>query len=82
MIRKELQRLLGREPFEPFRIKLMNGEHIDIFDPNSLALHPRTAHLASADQHWVIFALLAVNSIESLIADYHGELARHDRWDF
>ena len=66
-----------RGPFEPFRIKLVNGDAHDIFNPQTVALQRSALAIASSDQNWVLFPLDKVNSVESLIADYHGELARH-----
>jgi hypothetical protein len=33
--------------------------------------------IASDDQNWAMFPFSKINSIESLIADYHGRVADH-----
>ncbi len=35
---EQLKELLDREPFQPFRIILSNGDHYDVVDPHLLAL--------------------------------------------
>ena len=77
MIGQELRELREADPFEPFRIKLVNGDVLDVFDPQTLSVHQATAWVLSPDQNWVVFPIDKINSIESLIADYKGELARH-----
>ena len=72
MIKCDLQELTRREPFEPFRIKLLNGVWHDVFYPQNVAVLRRTVHMVPPDQNWVIFPLNKIASIESLIADYHG----------
>jgi hypothetical protein len=78
MIRTRIRRLLAAEPFEPFRIKLVNCDVHDIFDPQTVSLERDVIFIASTDQNWVMFPFSKINSIESLIADYHGESAAHD----
>ena len=70
--------LLSQNPFEPFRLKLVNGDTHDVFDPQTLALQSTTVTIASHDQNWVVFGLDKINSIESLIADYHGKSGEAD----
>ncbi len=77
MIREELEDLLTADPFEPFRIKLVNGDAHDVFNPQNVAVLKRKVHIAPPDQHWVIFGRDKIASIESLIADFPGELAKH-----
>ena len=52
--------------------KLVNGDHHDVFDPQTVSLERTVVFIASQDQNWVVFPAAKVNSIESLIADYHG----------
>ena len=70
MIRDHLNQLLAREAFEPFRIRLVNGDSHDVFDPQTTAVLRSTVVIASHDQNWVVFPIDKINSIESLIADY------------
>jgi len=74
MIRDELLDLSGREPFEPFRIKLVNGDFYNVFDPLSLAIQAAGVTIAASDGGWVVFPFDKINSIESLIEDYIGRL--------
>ena len=78
-MRVRLRRLLDATPFEPFRIKLVNGDHQDVFDPLTVSLERRVVFIASPDQNWCVFPVSKINSIESLIADYHGQLDDRDR---
>ena len=78
MLREELQELIDAEPFEPFRLKLVNGDRYDIADPRSIALMSDFVMIASADQQWVMFPFNKINSLESLLPDLLGELAAHD----
>ena len=75
MIRQQLQELVEAEPFEPFRLKLVNGDFFDVFKPLGVAVQSKTVLMALDDQNWVVFPLDKINSIESLIADYHGQSA-------
>jgi hypothetical protein len=77
MIRTRIRRLLAAEPFEPFRIKLVNQDHHDIFDPQTASFERDVNFIASEDQNWAMFPFSKINSIESLIADYHGQAAAH-----
>lgn len=38
MRREEVQELIDKQPFEPFRVKLMNADFHDVFDPQTLAI--------------------------------------------
>lgn len=73
----ELQDLVDSEPFEPFRIKLVNGDHIDVANPGTVAVQRSTVCLYFRDGHWLVFPLDKINSLESLVADFRGELAEH-----
>ncbi len=78
MIRGELERLMSSRPFEPFRMKLLNGDYHDLFDPKSLALlESGGVMIASQDGNWVIFPFDKIAAIESLFADFHGQTAEH-----
>lgn len=72
MITDRLRELLLADPFEPFRLKLVNGDWFDVFDPQTVAPQQATVYIASNDQNWVLFPIDKINSIESLMADYHG----------
>ena len=78
MIKSQLGRLLRAEPFEPFRIKLVNNDLHDVFDPQTVSFARGVVFIASEDQNWVMFPFSKINSIESVIADYHGQAAAHE----
>ena len=76
-IAAELQKLMFKEPFEPFRIKLVNGDQFDVADPMTLAFQGTSVWMGFRDGHWLVFPLDKVNSFESLVADFPGEFAMH-----
>lgn len=78
MIGNELDRLIQKPAFEPFRIKLVNGDRHDVFDPQSVAVLKREVSITPSDQSWVIFPIDKIASLESLIEDYPGQLAKHE----
>ena len=59
---------LGRRPFEPFRIRLVNGDFHNVGYPLSMALLSAGVYIASQDGHWTVFPLTSIASIESLIS--------------
>jgi hypothetical protein len=73
VLRDELDRLLAAEPFEPFRIKLLNGDWHDIFNPRNVALMELEVFFGPPDQNWFVFPIDKIASIESLMADFHGD---------
>jgi hypothetical protein len=73
VIRRQLQELVQAEPFEPFRLKLVNGDFFDVCKPLGVAVQTKTVLLALGDQNWVVFPLDKLNSIESLISENHGQ---------
>jgi hypothetical protein len=76
-MRAQLRRLLYSPSFEPFSIKLVNGDRWDIFDPHTVSLEGREVFIAAHDQNWVVFPINKINSVESLIADYQGQVDAH-----
>jgi hypothetical protein len=78
MRRDHLRELLAAEPFEPFRLKLVNGDIHDVFDPLTVSPARQEVFIALPDLNWVTFTYDKINSAESLIADYHGQLAEHE----
>lgn len=57
----------------------MNGDAHDIFYPDNTAVQKRTVSITSPDQNWVFFPIDKIVSVESLIADFPGELAKHEQ---
>lgn len=72
MLQEEIRDLLGREPFEPFRIKVASGDAYDVFYPRTLAILDDSLFYVPPDQNWALIPASAISSLESLIADYHG----------
>ena len=70
MLHDELKDLVGKSPFEPFRIKLVNGDQHDIFDAGMIILQSTTVVLLFREGHWVVFEYNKIASIESLIPDF------------
>jgi hypothetical protein len=77
-IRADLKRLPRAEPFEPFQIKLVNGDGHQVFHAGNVAVLKTTVIILWPDQNWVTFPLDKIASLESLIADFPGETAKHE----
>ena len=69
---EELYDTIWHEPFEPFRINLVNGDRHNVVYPGNVALMEWGVSIRSPDQNWVTFSIDKIASVESLIADYHG----------
>ena len=63
----EVRELLARDPFQPFHIKLANGDAHDVPNPAGAAMLERGLYIASQDGHWAQFPYDRVASLESLI---------------
>jgi hypothetical protein len=77
-IKLRIHRLLYAGRFEPFRIKLVNGDYHDIADPQTVSLECKVVFIAENNQNWVVFSNTKINSIESLMEDYKGKLLEHE----
>jgi hypothetical protein len=75
VLNDELKDLLLKEPLEPFRVKLMNGEWHDVFYPENVAMLGGVLYLALPDQNCVLIPFRGIASVESLIADYPSHAA-------
>jgi hypothetical protein len=67
MIEREVRTLLRRDPFEPFRIRLVNGEFYDVNDPELVATMDDGIYLVLQGGHWSQFPYDRVANLESLI---------------
>ncbi len=67
MIEEEIMDLLSREPFLPFRIKLVNGDAHDVNGPDNVAVLDQGLYIASQDGLWAEFPFDRVASLESLV---------------
>ena len=66
MNHEAMQELLRRQPFEPFEIRLTNGEKHEVRHPE-MALLPRSRLvIALEDDRMVICPLLHIASVETL----------------
>ena len=77
-IKANLHHLVYAEVFEPFRIKLVNGDYHDISDPQTVSFERFVLFIAEKNQNWVLFPYSKINSVESLIADYQGRFLEHE----
>lgn len=68
MMEEEIKRLLDRDPFEPFRIKLVNGDARDVSAPEVVAIMEEGIYIASQDGLWAEFPYERIASLECLIA--------------
>jgi hypothetical protein len=66
-MKQELIALLDREPFSPFRIKLINGDAHDVSEPATAAPLERGVYLAPHDREWAEFRYNRIASLESLL---------------
>jgi hypothetical protein len=78
MFLDELQDLIDKEPFEPFRIRLDNGDIHNVFNPQNLALQRSTVWIAFPDGNWVMFPIGKICSCECVMADYQGETLNYE----
>ena len=65
MIERELRALLNRHPFEPFRIKLVNGDGHDVVYADLVALLEEGVYITSEGRHWAQFPFDRIASFES-----------------
>jgi len=65
---KEIEELLRREPFLPFRLFLSNGETFDITRPLSVAMGRSGLFIVLQDDRWKWIPLQHVASMETLAA--------------
>jgi hypothetical protein len=68
MTKKELEELLNKEPFEPFRVNTANGKHFDVINPRWAVAMDARIFIAFPDQTWTLIALRQVTSLQRLDA--------------
>jgi len=66
MSHEAMQKLLRRQPFEPFEIRLTNGEKHEVRHPEMALLLRSRLLIALSDDRVVICPLLHIASIETL----------------
>ncbi len=63
----DIQELLEKEPFEPFKILVTGGESYEVRNPHSVAVMKRRMLIALPDgDHFVICPYLHVSSIKTI----------------
>lgn len=75
MFVQSLEDLFTAEPFEPFRLRLVNGDSHDVFYPQAVSLLRGSLNLYHADGNWAIIPYDKIAAIESLIADFQGNVS-------
>ena len=68
MTSDDLRELIEREPFEPIRLRLSNGDVYDIVDPNAVVVMKSRVFIALPDDRFRLIALIHLVSVESLRA--------------
>jgi hypothetical protein len=66
MNHEAMQELLRRQPFEPFELRLTNGEKHEVRHPEMALLLRSRLVIALADDRMVICPLLHIASVETL----------------
>jgi len=66
MNHEAMQELLRRQPFEPFEIRLTNGEKHEVRHPEMALLLRSRLVIALPDDRMVICPLLHIASVETL----------------
>jgi len=62
-----IEEMLDREPFKPFRLVLSSGAHCDIVNPHAAALLKSEVFVVFPDgERWAHVPLLHIASIEAL----------------
>jgi hypothetical protein len=65
---EDIEELLKREPFLPFRIFLNNGDRFDVVRPHSVATGRGVLFIVLPDDRWKYIPLRHVASVETLQA--------------
>lgn len=62
LVREEVQRSLDRIPFQPFSLKMENGDRIVIEHPENIAFDPAEGDSGGSDEFYVISRKLRIFS--------------------
>jgi hypothetical protein len=65
---KDIEELLDRNPFLPFRISLTSGEHVDVTTRHSVAVGRGQLFIVLPDDRWKLVPLQQIASVETLQA--------------
>ena len=75
-----LQKLLSRDPFEPFRVRLTSGDHYDIRSPFSAALMKSRLFIALPNSDKSVYVpFLHIAALETLGNDRRKSSGRRRR---
>jgi hypothetical protein len=69
LLRRDLLDLLQRDPFQSFCVKLVDGNHHNVFFPLTISLLRGRVFAASPDGEWALFSYDKIASIESLFLE-------------
>ena len=72
MLERDLTDLLEKDPFEPFRITLVNGFYHDILLPQTVTFLKERVFITDTHGQWALFPFQAMVSLESLVSDFQG----------
>ena len=61
----DVQELLDKEPFEPFRIRMTDGNHYDVTNPDLAVAMESNLFLALPKGRWKLLSYQNMTSIES-----------------
>jgi hypothetical protein len=65
---QELREHIGRKPFEPFRVTLTDGRHVDVTQLNQAATLDRRMVVGMGDDHFEWIWLKEIERVERLPA--------------
>jgi hypothetical protein len=71
---EQLRKMHEARPFQPFRIHMADGRHLDVVHPEFLAHSPsgRTISVATPDDVFEVIDLLLVTSLEPITDGVKG----------
>ena len=69
MLGRDLREMLVKDPFDPFRIRLINGDFHDVFDPVAFYIYRDGNRCFHATQDGNLFKIDAIVSLESLLTE-------------
>lgn len=67
LVKREIEERAASSPFEPFRIGLNSGHHVDVFFVWQLVPVKGGVFVAMSDGNTITFPYRSISSIESLI---------------
>ena len=72
-----IQELLDKEPFEPFRVCLSNGDRYEVRNPHLVALMKSKVFIAMPNsERWSIVSYLHIAALETISNGHRGAKRR------